>query len=93
MLLYPSSALVIANTALLLAGTLYLIQGWNPAGHAALLGVLISGGLLVLVQLFYQQYLEKSALREPFFLLSGISALVTALFFFFPANRPHRLLK
>jgi len=58
-----------------------------------LLGVLISGGLLVLVQRFYQQYLEKSALREPFFLLAGISALVTALFFFFPANRPHRLLK
>ncbi|MGI6726293.1 MAG: alpha/beta hydrolase [Christensenellales bacterium] len=58
-----------------------------------LLGVLTSGGLLVVVQRFYQQYLEKSALREPFFLLAGISALVTALFLFFPANRPGKLLK
>ena len=32
----------LVGAALLLAGTLYLIQGWNPAGHAALLGVLIS---------------------------------------------------
>jgi uncharacterized membrane protein len=40
------------STGLLLAVTLYLIQGWNAAGHTALLGVLISlaitGGLAVL---------------------------------------------
>ena len=30
----------LAGTALLLAATLYLIQGWNPTGHAALLGML-----------------------------------------------------
>ena len=30
----------LAGAALLLAATLYLIQGWNPTGHAALLGML-----------------------------------------------------
>ncbi len=30
----------LSGTALLLAVTLYLIQGWNPPGHAALLGML-----------------------------------------------------
>jgi uncharacterized membrane protein len=35
----------IVGTALLLAVTLYLIQGWNSAAHAALLGMVISLGL------------------------------------------------
>lgn len=39
------------SSALLLAVTLYLIQGWNPAGHTALLGMIVSlavtGGLAV----------------------------------------------
>jgi uncharacterized membrane protein len=30
----------LAGAALLLAATIYLIQGWNPIGHAALLGML-----------------------------------------------------
>jgi uncharacterized membrane protein len=37
------------SSALLLAVTLYLIQGWNPAGHTALMGMVVSlavtGGL------------------------------------------------
>lgn len=41
----------LAGTALLLAATLYLIQGWNPIGHAALLGMLaalaVTGALSV----------------------------------------------
>jgi len=41
----------LAGTALLLAVTLYLIQGWNPTGHAALLGMLaalaVTGGLAI----------------------------------------------
>lgn len=40
------------GTALLLAATLYLIQGWNPVGHTALLSVLVSlavtGGIAVM---------------------------------------------
>jgi len=35
----------LAGTAALLAVTLYLIQGWNPTGHAALLGMLAALGL------------------------------------------------
>jgi uncharacterized membrane protein len=41
----------LAGAALLLAATLYLIQGWNPIGHAALLGMLaalaVTGALSV----------------------------------------------
>ena len=41
----------LAGAALLLAATLYLIQGWNPTGHAALLGMLaalaVTGALAV----------------------------------------------
>ncbi len=41
----------LAGTAALLAVTLYLIQGWNPTGHAALLGMLaaliVTGALSV----------------------------------------------
>lgn len=57
------------------------------------MGLLASGGLLLALQRYYQQYLEKSILREPFFILAGISALLIALFFAFPANRPSRLFK
>ncbi len=35
----------LAGTAALLAVTLYLIQGWNPTGHAALLGMLAALGV------------------------------------------------
>ena len=41
----------LTGAALLLAATLYLIQGWNPTGHAALLGMLaalaVTGALSV----------------------------------------------
>lgn len=57
------------------------------------LGLIASGGILMLVQQFYQKNLEQSALREPFFCLTGISALVIALFLVFPANKPFRLFK
>lgn len=57
------------------------------------LGLIASGGILMLVQQFYQKNLEQSALREPFFYLTGISALVIALFLVFPANKPFRLFK
>jgi len=57
------------------------------------LGLIASGGILMLVQQFYQRNLEQSALREPFFYLTGISALVIALFLVFPANKPFRLFK
>jgi len=35
----------LAGTAALLAVTLYLIQGWNSTGHAALLGMLVALGV------------------------------------------------
>ena len=37
-------AVSLLGTALLMAVTLYMIQGWNPAGHSALLGILSSLG-------------------------------------------------
>ena len=57
------------------------------------IGLIASGGILMMVQQFYQTALEKSALREPFFILAGISALLIALFLLFPANKPFRLFK
>jgi pimeloyl-ACP methyl ester carboxylesterase len=57
------------------------------------IGLLLSAGILMAVQQFYQQYLEKSALREPFFLLACISALIIALLLVFPASKPMRLFK
>lgn len=57
------------------------------------LGLLISGGILLLVQRAYQEYLERSALREPYLILAGISALLIALFLVFPARKPWRLFK
>lgn len=57
------------------------------------IGLIASGGILMMVQQFYQTALEKSTLREPFFILAGISALLIALFLLFPANKPFRLFK
>ena len=57
------------------------------------IGLLLNAGILMMVQQFYQQYLEKSALREPFFILACISALIIALLMVFPANKPMRLVK
>lgn len=57
------------------------------------IGLIASGGILMMVQQFYQTALEQSALREPFFILAGISALLIALFLLFPANKPFRLFK
>ncbi|NLX83090.1 MAG: alpha/beta hydrolase [Clostridiales bacterium] len=56
-------------------------------------GLIVSGGILMLVQQFYQQYIKQSALRVPFFYLTGISTLLIALFLVFPANKPYRLFK
>jgi len=41
------------GTALLMAVTLYMIQGWNPAGHSALLGMLGSLGITALLAIFW----------------------------------------
>lgn len=46
-------AVSLLGTALLMAVTLYMIQGWNPAGHSALLGILSSLGITALLALFW----------------------------------------
>lgn len=57
------------------------------------LGLLVSGGLLMLLQQFYQRQFERSALREPYFILAGISALLITLFLLFRARKPWRPFK
>lgn len=56
-------------------------------------GLLISIALLFGVHFFYQSTFDKSALKEPYFVLAGISTLLITLLFLFPANKPNRLLK
>ncbi len=46
-------AVSLLGTALLMAVTLYMIQGWNPAGHSALLGMLGSLGITALLAIFW----------------------------------------
>lgn len=58
-----------------------------------ILGLIVSAGILMLVQQVYEPTLKRSALIEPFFYLAGISTLLIALFLVFPANKPYRLFK
>lgn len=57
------------------------------------IGLLLSGGILYSLQPYYERYLQKSILREPFFIIAAISALVIALMLFIPTKKPLRLLK
>lgn len=57
------------------------------------IGLLISGGLLMAAQPYYEEMVGRSILREPFFIIAGISALLIALFLVFPTRRPWRLFK
>lgn len=57
------------------------------------IGLLISVGILILLQPHYERAVGKSILREPFFVLAGISTLVIGLILFFPVRRPMWLLK
>lgn len=46
----------LVGSAMLLAVTLYLIQGWNPVGHTALLGMLISLAFTGLLSVGWTHY-------------------------------------
>lgn len=58
-----------------------------------LAGALISAGILIGVQQFYQSVTDRSALIEPFFLLAAVTAVLIALFLFFPVNKPGAVIK
>lgn len=56
-------------------------------------GVVISAALLFGLHYIYMMALEKSALKESYIILAGISAILIAISLFFPINKPNRFMK
>lgn len=57
------------------------------------IGLLASGAILYSLQPYYESFIRKSILREPFFIVAAIAALVIALMLFIPTKKPLRFLR
>lgn len=57
------------------------------------IGLAVAFGLLWYANPYYQEFMNNTLLRNHYFIVAAIAALVIALFLFFPTRKPLRLFK